>query len=51
VNFDAKTANGEFLDDEYRRKPAQWKMYYRAGKPVITAAREEVSAWLKELQK
>jgi hypothetical protein len=51
VDFSAKTANGEFIDEEYRRKPGQWKMYYRAGKPVITAAREEVAAWLKELEK
>nr|WP_294942761.1 hypothetical protein [uncultured Mucilaginibacter sp.] len=49
VDFSAKTTNGEFIDEEYRRKPGQWKMYYRAGKPVIAAAREDVAAWLQEL--
>ncbi|OOQ56416.1 hypothetical protein [Mucilaginibacter pedocola] len=51
VNFSAKTANGEFIDEEYRRKPDQWKMYYRAGRPVIAAAREEVAKWIEEMNK
>ena len=50
VDFDA-TLNDlrQFNNPEYEKKSDQWKMCYRAGKAVITAAREEVAAWLKEL--
>ena len=39
----------KFNNAAYEKKPEEWKMAYRAGKPVVDAAREFASAWLKEL--
>jgi hypothetical protein len=50
VDFDATLNGSQFANPEYEKKSDQWKMCYRAGKAVITAAREEVAQWLKELQ-
>lgn len=40
----------KFNNAAYEKKPDEWKMAYRAGKPVVDAAREFASAWLKELR-
>jgi hypothetical protein len=50
VDFEAKLEGSMFANPEYEKKSDQWKQCYRAGKAVITAAREEVTAWLKELE-
>ncbi|WP_315819271.1 hypothetical protein [Paraflavitalea speifideaquila] len=50
VDFDASLNGSMFANPEYEAKSGQWKMCYRAGKEVVTAAREEAQAWLKELQ-
>jgi len=46
VNFDAKLNGGVFTDPVYESKNQKWKMYYRAGKPVIEAAQDEIKKWL-----
>jgi len=46
VNFDAKLNGGVFTDPVYECKDQKWKMYYRAGKPVIEAAQDEIRKWL-----
>lgn len=46
VNFDAKLNGGVFTDPVYESKDQKWKMYYRAGKPVIEAAQDEIKKWL-----
>ena len=48
VDFDAKLIGKTFSDPTYESKDQKWKMYFRAGKPVIDAAREEVKKWLQE---
>ena len=50
VDFDATLNGQQFAKPEYESKGDHWKMCYRAGKAVITAAREEAEAWLKELE-
>lgn len=50
VDFEAALNGSQFANPEYEKKSDAWKMCYRAGKAVITAAREEVATWLKELQ-
>jgi hypothetical protein len=55
INFDAKTTeikNGKikFIDPEYERKDSQWKLYFRAGKETVTAARTFAQDWLGELK-
>lgn len=40
----------KFNNAAYEKKPDEWKMAYRAGKPVVEAAREFASAWLRELR-
>jgi hypothetical protein len=50
VDFGAELNGSMFANPEYEKKTDQWKMCFRAGKAVITAAREEVAIWLKELQ-
>jgi hypothetical protein len=39
-----------FTDPLYERKPAEWKMGYRAGKEVMQTARAFAAEWMKELQ-
>lgn len=53
VNFDAKTTKDKdgkikFVDQQYEYKDSQWKLYYRAGKESLTAARAFAQNWLKE---
>jgi len=49
VDFDAKLTGKTFSDPVYESKDQKWKMYYRAGKPVIEAAQDEVRKWLQEV--
>jgi hypothetical protein len=46
-----KTVQGKkiFTNPYYERKPAPWKMGYRAGKDVTQTARAFVAEWIKEL--
>jgi hypothetical protein len=54
VNFDAKVEPRDgklrFVDPQYERKPADWKLLYRAGRPAVDAARASAQAWLAELK-
>lgn len=50
VDFDATLSGRMFSNPAYESKSPQWKMCYRAGKAVITAAEEEVREWLKEIE-
>jgi hypothetical protein len=53
VDFNAKLEKKDdrmrFAETRYEEKPADWKLYYRAGRPAVTAAQAAVRAWLKEL--
>ena len=49
VDFDAKLIGKTFSDPAYESKDQKWKMYFRAGKPVIETAQEEVRKWLQEI--
>lgn len=49
VDFDAEVNGGRFVNPEYEKKSAEWKMCYRAGKEVVEAARVEAQKWLDEL--
>jgi hypothetical protein len=54
VDFDAKLEPRDgklrFVDPQYERKPADWKLCYCAGRPAVEAARAAAQAWLAELQ-
>lgn len=55
INFDAKTTKNKdgklkFVDQQYEYKDSQWKMYYRAGKETVNAARTFAQNWLTELK-
>ncbi len=55
INFNAKTTEIKigmikFIDQEYEHKDSQWKLYFRAGKETVTAARIYAQAWLGELK-
>jgi len=55
INFNAKTVKNndgkiKFVDQEYESKDGQWKLYYRAGKETVTAARTFAQNWLNELK-
>lgn len=55
VNFDAKTVKGKdgiikFVDPDYEYKDGQWKLYFRAGKESVNAARTFAQSWLGELK-
>jgi hypothetical protein len=55
INFDAKTTEIKpgtikFIDQEYERKDSQWKLYFRAGKETVTAARTFAQDWLGEIK-
>jgi len=55
INFSAKTVKNKdgitkFVDQEYEYKDSQWKLYYRAGKETVTAARTYAQNWLNELK-
>lgn len=49
VDFEAEVQGGQFVNPTYQKKNAWWKMCYRAGKPVVEAAREEAKKWLDEI--
>jgi hypothetical protein len=53
VDFTAKLvlagSKMRFADPRYEEKPPAWKLCYRAGRDVVTAAREAAQAWLKAL--
>jgi hypothetical protein len=38
-----------FVNPDYQKKPAEWKMAFRAGKPATDAIRAAAQQWLKEL--
>lgn len=40
-----------FTNSDYEAKPNEWKACFRAGEPVVKAAREEVESWLQSLDK
>jgi hypothetical protein len=55
INFAAKTTKAKdgkikFVDQEYEHKDSQWKLYYRAGKETVNAARTFAQNWLGELK-
>ncbi len=55
INFDAKTVKGDngiikFADQQYESKDNNWKLYYRAGKESVNAARAFAQSWLSELK-
>ncbi|HTE30147.1 MAG TPA: hypothetical protein VK666_07220 [Chryseolinea sp.] len=39
----------KFVNPAYEKKPAEWKMAYRSGKPVVETARTFAKEWLTEL--
>lgn len=53
VDFDAKLVPSgklmRFADESYERKPAQWKLCYRAGKEPVETARAFARSWLATL--
>jgi hypothetical protein len=54
VDFDAQTTEVRpgmitFVNQVFERKDKQWKLYFRAGKETITAARAFAQEWLAEL--
>jgi hypothetical protein len=53
INFGAATTKDskgiiKFVDKQYEYKDSQWKLYYRAGRESVTAARSFAQNWLKE---
>ncbi len=40
-----------FADPAYEKKPGEWKMFYRAGKQPVEAARSFATNWLRDLEK
>lgn len=53
IDFAAQLAPKEgkmrFVNPKYEAKSTEWKMYFRAGKEAVSAARTVAAAWLKEL--
>ena len=39
-----------FVNPVYEKKPAEWKLAFRAGKPTTDAVRSAAQQWLKELK-
>ncbi len=54
IDFNAqlKTVKNKqvFVNPEYEKKDSQWKLYFRAGKEPVEAARKFASDWLSELK-
>ena len=55
VDYAAETKAGEnglkvFVNPAYERKPLEWKLAFRAGKPATDAVRAAAEQWLKELE-
>jgi hypothetical protein len=40
-----------FVNNDYERKPPEWKLCFRAGKEATAAARVFASDWLAELKR
>ena len=38
-----------FVNPDYEKKPAEWKLAFRAGKPATDAVRSAAQEWLKKL--
>jgi hypothetical protein len=53
MDFDAdlEERNGKlvFEDEALEAKPAEWKVYFRAGEEAVTAAREAAADWLDDI--
>lgn len=53
IDFNAKLKDVKgrkiFENPEYEKKDSQWKLYYRAGKETVEAARKVAQAWLKDV--
>jgi hypothetical protein len=55
VNYDAALVAGSggkmrFADQQYESKPERWKIYYRAGREPMEAARAFAAEWLRQLE-
>ncbi len=54
VDFDAETVlkNGKkyFVKPEYESKGSRWKQAYRAGRDVVSTARDFVTKWMAEIR-
>ncbi|HYF32960.1 MAG TPA: hypothetical protein VD993_17670 [Chitinophagaceae bacterium] len=52
-NAELKEAWGKkvFVNPAYEKKPAEWKLAYRSGKPATDAMRAFATKWLQELSK
>ena len=55
INFNAKLEKDKygkmkFADQQYESKDSQWKLFYRAGKETVDAARSFAQNWLKEIK-
>ena len=50
VDFNAEMNGRMFANPKYESKDDKWKMCYRAGEDVVTAARGEAKKWLEELK-
>jgi hypothetical protein len=52
VDFRAQTTTRKgilfFANEEYERKPSEWKLSYRLGEPAVRRARAFAEAWLLE---
>ncbi len=46
----ARDGRQVFADAKYENQSGNWKMYYRAGREAMTAARTSATAWLKEVE-
>src|SRR5262245_57431365 len=53
MDFDADLTERDgrqvFEDPELEAKPAEWKVYFRAGEGAVTAAREAATEWLDDI--
>lgn len=55
INFDAKLEKDKygkmkFVDQQYEYKDSQWKLYFRAGKETVNAARTFAQNWVSEIK-
>lgn len=54
IDFNAQLKNDRgrqiFVNPVYERKSSQWKLYFRAGKEPVEAARTFAQGWLSELK-
>ncbi|HKF47262.1 MAG TPA: hypothetical protein VKB38_07875 [Terracidiphilus sp.] len=55
VNYSAALVSSggdrmRFADEQYESKPDRWKIYYRAGREPMAAARAFAADWLKQIE-